>query len=163
MFDMPPPSTTTSGSSTLISAARARPRRSRYRASVATAPGSPPAAARTISRLDNARPVRSAWSRSNAAREPGFDAAALAAVTGRTGPLVGPEPGKWIMPPFAGDEVRARQAPAIHDDPASDSRAEDDAEHDVRARGRAGGGLGEPGAVRDDPEPHPAVPPIPEL
>src|SRR3990172_2628144 len=35
MFDMPPPSTTTSGSSTLISDARARPSRSWYRVSVA--------------------------------------------------------------------------------------------------------------------------------
>src|SRR2546429_5237403 len=37
------------------------------------------------------------------AGEPGFDAAALAAVAGRTGPLVGPWPGKRIVPPFAGD------------------------------------------------------------
>src|SRR2546427_339992 len=62
MFDMPPPSTTTSGSSTLISDASARPSRSWYRASVAAAPGSPRAAAAAISRPDRVRPVCSAWS-----------------------------------------------------------------------------------------------------
>src|SRR5439155_10421120 len=67
------------------------------------------------------------------AREPGLDAATLAAITGRTGPLVGSEPGKGIVPPFPRDEVRAQQAPAVHDDPTSHARAEDDAEHDVRA------------------------------
>src|SRR5437773_10231624 len=67
------------------------------------------------------------------------------------------------MPPFAGDEVRARQAAAIHDDPASDSRAEDDAEHDVRARGRAVGGLGEREAVSVVHEPPRAVQQLPEI
>src|SRR6266850_5280167 len=64
MFDMPPPSTTTSGSSTLISDATARPSRSWYRASVVAAPGSPSATARTMSRPDRVTPVCWAWSRS---------------------------------------------------------------------------------------------------
>src|SRR2546422_168737 len=60
------------------------------------------------------------------AREPGFDAAALSTVAGRTRPFVGPEPGKRIVSPLARDAVRAQQNPAVHDDPTSDSCAEDD-------------------------------------
>src|SRR5256886_13386295 len=48
------------------------------------------------------------------AGQPGFDAAALAAITGRTGPLLGTGPGERIVPPLTGDEVRAQQAPAVH-------------------------------------------------
>src|SRR5438445_6910442 len=88
------------------------------------------------------------------AGQPGFDAAALAAITGRTGPLLGTGPGERIVPPLTGDEVRAQQAPAVHDDPTSDSGAEDDAEHDVRPRGGAVGGLGEREAVRVRSEEH---------
>src|SRR5438876_2583798 len=88
------------------------------------------------------------------AGEPGFDAAVLSAVTGRTGPFVGPEPGKRIVPPFPGDEVRAQKDAAVHDDPTADPGAEDDAEHDVRAGGRTVGGLGEGETVRVVHEPH---------
>src|SRR5688572_15120985 len=97
------------------------------------------------------------------AGEPGFDTAALATVAGRTGPLVGPEPGKRIVPPFAGDEVRAQQDLASGDDPTSDSRAEDDAEYDARAHSRAVGGLGEREAVRVVHEAHRAVEPLLEI
>src|SRR5438046_9840464 len=97
------------------------------------------------------------------AGEPGFDAAALSTIAGRTGPLLGPEPRKRIMPPFAGDEVSAHQGAAVNDDPTSDSGAEDDAEHDVRARGRAGGGFGAREGVRVIHEPHRAATPPVEL
>src|SRR5207302_1603993 len=60
-----PPRTGTRGSGRWDSEGRARASRSSYRDGVAAAPGSPAAAARTISRPDSATPVRSAWSRSN--------------------------------------------------------------------------------------------------
>src|SRR5947208_16919810 len=93
------------------------------------------------------------------AGEPCFDAAALSAITGRTGPLVGPEPGKRIVAPFTGDGVRARQAAAVHHDPTADSGSEGDAEHDVRAGGRAVGRLAERATVRVVQWPHRAVGP----
>src|SRR2546430_10412701 len=43
------------------------------------------------------------------------------------------DPRQRIVPPFAGNEVRARQAPAVHDDPAADPCAEDDAEQDRKS------------------------------
>src|SRR5207249_2212984 len=46
------------------------------------------------------------------AGEPRLDTTALAAVARRTGLLVGREPRKRIVPPFAGNEVRAWQPAA---------------------------------------------------
>src|SRR5205823_12737469 len=91
------------------------------------------------------------------AGEPGLDAAALGTVTRWTGPLVGRGPGKRIVPPFAGDQVRAQQHLTVDHDPPADSRAEDDAEHDVRARGRAVGRFGDRETVRIVHESHGAV------
>src|SRR5207248_10130896 len=93
------------------------------------------------------------------ARQPGLDAPPLGTVAGRTGPLVGRGPGKRVVPPFAGDQVRAHQDPTVHDDPAPYTRTQDDAEHDVRARGGAVGGLGERDAVRVVHEPYGTVEP----
>ena len=63
------------------------------------------------------------------------------------------------MPPFAGDQIGARQDMTVHDDPTPDSRAQDDAEHDVGARGRAVGRLRDGEAVRVVHEPHGTVEP----
>ena len=51
------------------------------------------------------------------------------------------------MPPLAGDRVRAREHAAVHHDPAAGARADDHAEHDARARGRAVGRLRQREAV----------------
>src|SRR6266849_6297501 len=76
------------------------------------------------------------------AGEPRFDAAVLPTVARRTGLLVGGGPGKRIVPPFARNEVRARETPAVHHDPSAHSRTEDHAEHHRRSRGRTVGRLG---------------------
>src|SRR5256885_5833674 len=93
------------------------------------------------------------------AGKPAFDAAALAAITGRTGPFIGRRPGQRIVSPFARDQVRALEPSAVHDDPTAPSRAEDDAEHAMAARARAVRGFGKREAVRVVHEPHgPAEP-----
>src|SRR5206468_306063 len=92
-------------------------------------------------------------------REKDLDTSALAAVAPWSGKLLGGRPGQGIMSPLSGDEVRALDAAAIHDDSSTHSSAKDDAEHDAGARGRAIAGLGEREAVGVIGKPHrPAEP-----
>ena len=52
------------------------------------------------------------------------------------------------MPPLAGDRIGADEEAPGRDDPAADAGSEDDAEHDLTARRRTIGRLGEGKAIR---------------
>ena len=69
--------------------------------------------------------------------QPGLDAAGAAAVAARAGPLVVARQGQRIVAPFAGDRLRAGERPAVDHHAAAHAGAQDDAEHDAAAGGRA--------------------------
>src|SRR3989442_8832541 len=89
---------------------------------------------RRFPRLSGGEPVIAREPRSG---KEGFDAAVAAAGAAEARQLTGGGPGKRIVPPFAADRVCAFNRPALHYDAAPDARAENRAEHDLRAFRRA--------------------------
>ena len=72
----------------------------------------------------------------------------LPAPAGGAGLLVLAGPRERVVPPLAGDRVRAGEDPAVHDDSAARAGPDDDAEDARGSGGRAVARLGEGEAVR---------------
>ena len=122
-FDMPPPSTMTSGSSRLMTCASARARRSLVAQHRRTAAVLRPCARQAIScaaaLLASDRPMIALQPRSG---QEGLDATMLAAKTQRAGTLVVVRPRQRIVAPFACDRVWSAQHSPRTTMPASPRR-----------------------------------------
>src|SRR6201999_2014561 len=64
-----------------------------------------------------------------AARDPGLEAAMLAAIAGRPRNLVATGPGQRVVTPFAGDAVRTVMRSRVEGDAGAAAGAEDGGEH----------------------------------
>ena len=149
MFDMPPPSTMTSGSSRLITCASA----SREAVLVAGERGPARGVAQRRARRDLVR-------REGFAASPAGDRARGRRRTRRSrcirarpqkhggpGPLVVARPRQRVVPPFARDRVGTLEHAPVHDDAGADAGAEDRAEDHAGALARAVGRLRQREAV----------------
>ena len=155
MFDMPPPSTMTSGSSTLMMACqRARhallvARQRRLRVAVARR--------RPLDDLGRQQTLARAplvVRRHAGSRQERFDAAVTPAVAGRSGHLVGLGPRQRVVSPLARNRIRTRQQMPAHDNAGTGAGADDDSEDDLGVRTGAISRFRHRKAVRVVGDPH---------
>jgi hypothetical protein len=108
MFEMPPPNTMTSGSTTFTSAPKLRASRCLYTASDRTAEGSPATSAAAICSAGTSfLGERKILSRQARPRKEGFYAAVFSAVTPVTRALVFGGPWQRIMSPLSADAIKS--------------------------------------------------------
>src|SRR6516164_1465285 len=98
--------------------------------------------------------ARAIVARNPAAGQERLDATRLAAIALRAGELVGPGPGERVVSPLARDSVVAGHELPVDHDAATDTGAEDDAEHHTAVRTGAIDRLGKRKAVGVVLEPH---------